>query len=62
MIKGPTLVCLNFHTGTARRYIRRTNWAAAGLGWELIWTHEAKIVPNAGFKPEAVERFRTTGT
>ena len=61
MIKGPALVCLNFHTATARRYIRRKNWAVPGLGWELGMTHDAKIDPQVGFDPEAMEKFRITG-
>ena len=61
MIKGPALVCINFRMGTARRYLRRTNVAVAGLGWELGWTHEAKIDPKGEFDPERVERFRVTG-
>ena len=61
MLKGPALVCLNFHTATARRYIRRKNWAVPGLGWELVKTHEAKIDPQAGFDPAGVEAFRVSG-
>ena len=36
MLKGPALVCFNFHTATARRYIRRKNWAVAV--WKLKQT------------------------
>ena len=61
MIKGPALVCINFYMGTARRYIRRTNVAVAGMGWELGWTHEAKIDPKREFNLERVEGFRVTG-
>ena len=61
MLKGPALVCLNFHTATARRYIRRKNWAVAGLGWDLAMTHEAAIDPKGEFDPAGVERFRATG-
>ena len=61
MIKGPALVCINFRTGTARRYLRRTNVAVAGMGWELGRTHEAEIDPKAGFDPERIERFRVAG-
>ena len=62
MIKGPVLVCLNLHAGTARRYVRRKNLAVAGMGWEVGWTHEAKIDAKAEFDPAAVELFRVTGT
>lgn len=61
MIKGPALICLNFHMNTARRYIRHTNVAVAGLGWELVWTHKAKIDPKGELDLAAVERFRATG-
>ena len=61
MLKGPAIVCLNFYTATARRYIRRKNWAVPGLGWELVKTHEAKIDPQMGFAPEGVEAFRVSG-
>ena len=61
MLKGPALVCFNFHTATARRYIRRKNWAVAGLGWELVKTHEAKIDPRGECDPAGVEQFRVTG-
>ena len=62
MLKGPALVCFNFHTATARRYIRRKNWAVPGLGWELVKTHKAKIDPQVGFALEGVETFRVSGT
>ena len=62
MLKGPALVCLNFHTATARRYIRRKNWAVAGLNWELVKTHEAPIDPKGEFDPAGVEQFRVSGT
>ena len=61
MLKGPALVCFNFHTATARRYIRRKNWAVAGLGWELVKTHEKAIDPRGEFYPAGVEQFRVTG-
>ncbi len=61
MIKGPALVCLNLRTGTARRYVRRKNWAVAGTGWELAVTHTAKIDPAAGFDGAAMENYRITG-
>ena len=61
MLKGPALVCLNFHTATARRYIRRKNWAVPGLGWELVKAHETAIDPRGEFDPAGVEQFRVTG-
>ena len=61
MIKGPPLVCLNFHTATARRYVRRKNWAVAGLAWELAKTHETPIDPKGEFDSMGVEQFRVSG-
>ena len=61
MIKGPALVCLNFHMATARRYVRHKNWYVAGLGWILVNTHTAPIDRQGEFDAAALEIYRVTG-
>ena len=61
MVKGPSLVCLDFHAGMARRYLRQKHMVVAGLGWQLVKTHQASFDINDSLPPAAVEMFRTTG-
>lgn len=62
VIKGPALVCLNFHAATARRYVRRTDMVGTRLGWTLGMTHETPVGRSKEFDKDALERFRVTGT
>jgi hypothetical protein len=61
VIKPPFLVSIDPRAGLARRYVRRKDYAVAGLGWQLDRTYTATFDPATPLDVAEVERFRLTG-
>jgi len=59
--KGPFLVCLDFKTGAATRYVRQFDMSGAGLGWQLTRLHRGTFDAAIPLSVEAIETFRASG-